>query len=63
MRFFTTATVAIATFASTVYGLAAPQTTSVSGGANAITAPLGDVPVEIGKPYTIKWYASILPYK
>ncbi|KAF8542971.1 Ser-Thr-rich glycosyl-phosphatidyl-inositol-anchored membrane family-domain-containing protein [Trichophaea hybrida] len=56
MRFLTTAVVAIATFTSAVYGLAAPATTPpVSGSANAITAPLGDTPLVAGKPYTIKW--------
>lgn len=81
MRFFTTATVALTAFASTVYGLAAPAPAtvtapaavptvsgvSVSGGSNPIRQPLGDVALEAGQPFTIKWYvgASIFlsPYR
>jgi hypothetical protein len=70
MRFFTTAVVAVSAFASTVYGLAAPvpaTTTTVppavpttsgdplSGGANPIRAPLGDVALVAGEPFEIKW--------
>ncbi|KAI5857718.1 Ser-Thr-rich glycosyl-phosphatidyl-inositol-anchored membrane family-domain-containing protein [Tricharina praecox] len=72
MRFFTTATVALTAFASTVYGLAAPAPAtvtapaavptvsgvSVSGGSNPIRQPLGDVALEAGQPFTIKWDAN-----
>lgn len=61
MHFSTAATVAFAALSSVVHGLAAPgpQETGqppVSGASNPITSPLGDVAVEAGKPFPIKWY-------
>ncbi|KAA8914981.1 Ser-Thr-rich glycosyl-phosphatidyl-inositol-anchored membrane family-domain-containing protein [Sphaerosporella brunnea] len=73
MRFFTSAILAVSALASTVYGLAAPMpvaattvpaavpTTSgdpLSGGANPIRAPLGNVPLVAGDPFTIMWTAN-----
>lgn len=63
MRFSIAAAVAFAALSSVVRGLAAPgpQATGrppVSGSANPITSPLGDVALQPGKPYTIKWYVS-----
>ncbi|KAI5816224.1 Ser-Thr-rich glycosyl-phosphatidyl-inositol-anchored membrane family-domain-containing protein [Pyronema omphalodes] len=50
MRFFTTSA-----FAMAIATVAALPQTAISGGANPITAPLGDVALEAGKPFTIKW--------
>jgi hypothetical protein len=76
MRFFATAAIAISALASTVYGLAAPMpaattstppavpTTSgvpLSGGANPIRAPLGDVALVAGESFTIMWYVLTFP--
>lgn len=66
MRFsIAAAAVAFAALASVVRGLAAPgpQETGrppVSGSANPITSPLGNVALQPGKPYTIKWYVSYM---
>ncbi|KAI5785325.1 Ser-Thr-rich glycosyl-phosphatidyl-inositol-anchored membrane family-domain-containing protein [Pyronema domesticum] len=50
MRFFTTSA-----FAMAIATVAALPQTAISGGANPITAPVGDVALEAGKPFTIKW--------
>lgn len=65
MRFATSSVVvAVAALAAsaraapaTSTAAAAPATTNapVSGAANAITYPLGEEPLEAGKPITIKW--------
>jgi len=73
MRFFATTATVLTAFASAVYGLAAPATAvtpppavptvtgaPISGGANPIRQPLGDVVLEVEKPFTIKWYVKVL---